>query len=67
MINPSDLLTDEVETMARPLGSKNKTTAELKVEGELIKQKARLKELQEQKKALEAARRKNIGNKKNGQ
>jgi len=42
--------------MARPLGSKNKTPAELKVDAEMLKKKAELQELAKKKKALEAQR-----------
>lgn len=43
--------------MARPKGSKNKTTQELKIEADLIKKKAEIKELEIKKKQLADERR----------
>lgn len=42
--------------MGRPLGSRNKTPAELKVDADMLKKKAELQELAKKKKVLEAQR-----------
>jgi hypothetical protein len=42
--------------MARPLGSKNKTPAELKIDAKILARKAELKELTAKKKALRQQR-----------
>lgn len=42
--------------MARPLGSKNKTPQELKVEAEILKRKAEIMVLEQKKKVLRKER-----------